>query len=425
MSTVTPIDRRAPTPAFLERRLEHYYVDRFSAWPTGEHVMRGRKPQPGDVRLQSNDYLCMTSNAAVVDAHHSASERARNALLVASVFLDDSSEQAEFERSMSRFMCSESTVLCQSGWAANVGLLQAMVTSDVPVYIDIFAHMSLYEGVSAAGAHYHVFPHNSVSRLEKLVKRYGPGFIVVDSVYSTSGSIAPLCDIVGVGIANGCVLVVDESHSLGTHGPQGRGLVVELGLEELVHFRTASLAKAFAGRAGIIACAERHAEFIHYHSNPAVFSSSVLPHEIVVLDATRRRIEVADRERQKLQENSAYLRGALTALGYNVDESKSQIISLEAGEEFRTIKLRNALESRGVFGSVFCAPATPKNRSLVRFTINSGLTREELDRIINVCGEIRDEVGMEEWHSTRRKGRLALRAKAASGEKQEGRALIA
>ena len=372
--------------------------------------MRGRTPRKGDVRLQSNDYLCMSRNPEVINAHRRATSRTRDALLMAAVFLDESSEQAAFQRAMAQFMRCESTMLCQSGWAANVGLVQAMAAPEVPVYIDLFAHMSLYEGIGAAGAPLYQFRHNCVTHLENLIRRHGPGFIVVDSVYSTSGSVAPLSDIVSVGIANGCVLIVDESHSLGTHGPQGRGLIAELGLEELVHFRTASLAKSFAGRAGIIACAERHAEFVKYHSNPAIFSSGLLDHEIVVLDETLRQIQAADRERQMLRENAAYLRGALTALGYNVDASHSQIISLEPGEEFRTIRLRNALESRGIFGSVFCAPATPKNRSLIRFTVNSGITREDLDRIIRACDEIRAEVRMHEWHSTHRKRRQALRS---------------
>ncbi len=389
--------------------------------------MRGRTPRKGDVRLQSNDYLCMTRNPEVINAHRRATNRTRDALLMAAVFLDESSEQAAFQRAMAQFMRCESAVLCQSGWAANVGLLQSMATPEVPVYIDLFAHMSLYEGISAASAPFYQFRHNSVSHLEKLIRRHGPGFIVVDSVYSTSGSVAPLSDIVSIGIANGCVLIVDESHSLGTHGPQGRGLVAELGLEELVHFRTASLAKSFAGRAGIIACAERHAEFVKYHSNPAIFSSGLLGHEIVILDETRRQIQASDRERQMLRENAAYLRGALTALGYNVDASHSQIISLEPGEEFRTIRLRNALESRGIFGSVFCTPATPKHRSLIRFTVNSGITREELDRIIRACDEIRVEVRMHEWRSTHRKRRQALRSmKTGDVKRDEGnRALTA
>jgi CAI-1 autoinducer synthase len=86
-----------------------------------------------------------------------------------------------------------------------------------------------------------------------MIAKNGPGIVVVDSVYSTTGALCPLVETVDVAEAHGCMILVDESHSLGTHGPQGAGLCAALGLSERVHFITASLAKAFAGRAGFFA----------------------------------------------------------------------------------------------------------------------------------------------------------------------------
>ena len=107
--------------------------------------------------------------------------------------------------------------------------------------------------------------------------------------------------------------------------------------------------------------------------------------------------------REQLHHNADILRNALNALDYNVDASQSQIISLVAGPESRTIILRDALESRGVFGSVFCCPATATSRSLVRFSVNCALSEEQLDRIVSVCAEIRDEIGLYNWSSTQRR----------------------
>ncbi len=168
-------------------------------------------------------------------------------------------------------MDAEAGVLCQSGWCANTGLIQSIANKDVPVYIDMLAHTSLWEGIHSAGANAVPFMHNDADHLRKQVKHHGAGVIVVDSLYSTSGSLCPLTEIVEISEENGCILVVDESHSLGTHGPHGKGLVVGLGLTEHVHFRTASLAKAFAGRAGFITCSERFSEYFRYESNPADF----------------------------------------------------------------------------------------------------------------------------------------------------------
>ncbi len=95
-------------------------------------------------------------------------------------------------------------------------------------------------------------------------------------------------------------------------------------------------------------------------------------------------------------------------MGYNVALSKSQIIALEAGEILDAIKLRDALERRDIFGAIFFPPATPAKRCIIRFTVNCGLTRAELDRVLAVCAEIRDEVGLASWPSTRRRGRQML-----------------
>jgi CAI-1 autoinducer synthase len=125
--------------------------------------------------------------------------------------------------------------------------------------------------------------------------------IVVDALYSTDGSLAPLHDVVALAEKTGSVLVVDESHSLGTHGPRGAGLVIAAGLEDRVHFRTASLAKAFAGRAGIITCSSRFKPYFLSESRPAIFSSCLLNHELAWFDAAIDFVERADARRAALR----------------------------------------------------------------------------------------------------------------------------
>lgn len=403
--------------AFLQQRLDAYFKNpRRAAWPAGEHVLKGRVPGAGAIRLQSNDYLGMAAHPDVLAAACAGvgtdESVVDSASVMAAVFLHGDNPQSCFEAAMARLLGSPATVLSQSGWAANTGLLQAIVTPGTPLYIDMFAHMSLHEGAQIARAEVHRFMHNSVRSLERQVRRYGPGFIVVDSVYSTSGAVAPLRELVELAERMGCVLVVDEAHALGTHGPRGAGLVVELGLTERVHFRTFSLAKAFAGRAGLVACSAEWAELVKYQANPAIFSSGLMPSEIARLDVIREQIERADDRRTRLAELAGRLRTGLRSLGYDIGASVSQIVSLQPGEEWRTMMLRDALEARGVFGSVFCAPATPVNSSLLRFTVHSQLTEQQIDHVLAACASVRDEVRLEEWESTRRMRARARRAEA-------------
>lgn len=395
-----PVSRPAPEPEFLAARVDRYYRERVEETWDGGHIMVGRTPGPDAVRLVSNDYLCMARHPEVIEAQQRALAEAE-APVMAAVFLHGENPQARFEGAMASWLESGATLLSQSGWAANTGLLQAIAAPDVPCYVDLRAHMSLWEGVRAAGARAVPFRHNDPEHLERQLRRSGPGIVIVDSVYSTCGSVAPLADLVALAERHDCVLVVDESHSLGTHGPGGRGLVVEQGLARRVHFRTASLAKAFAGRAGIVACSARVAEYLKYTANPAIFSSGLLPHEVAGLEATRRVILGADEARLRLRRNADHLRDGLLALGYDVAQSRSQILGLVAGHERRTIVLRDALEARGVFGAVFCAPATPRHGSLIRFSLHCDLQQDALDHVLAVCAEIREEVALSSWPTTR------------------------
>jgi CAI-1 autoinducer synthase len=394
------------TPAFVAARVDEYYRERVEKTWSGGHIMRGRVPGPDAVRLVSNDYLSIADHPDIVDAQIRSLRASGNGVLMSAVFVHGDDPLLDLERELADFLGSEAAVLSQSGWCANTGLIQTIADAETPVYVDMLAHMSLHEGVRAAGARPVPFRHNDVGSLSRQIARHGTGVILVDSVYSTTGSVAPLADLVEVAHRSGCVLVVDESHSLGTHGPQGAGMVVDLGLAEQVHFRTASLAKAFAGRAGVLTCSARFADYFKCAALPAIFSSALLPHEIAGLRTT---IDVIRREswrRERLHRNAQWLRGELDALGYNVSSSDSQIIPLEAGPEPNTIVLRDALERRGVFGAVFCAPATAANRSMIRLSVNAGLNREALEQVAAVCADIRDEIDLESWPSTRRRGRL-------------------
>ena len=398
-----PQFRNAALADFVSLRVDHYYRERVQNSWAGGHIMRGRQPGPDALQLCSNDYLAVARHPRVLEAMTESIRRDGNGLLMSGIFVHGACPHTDFEQNLADFMKAEAGVLCQSGYAANTGLIQVIAGENVPVYADMMAHMSLWEGIKCAGARPVTVFHNEVEHLERQILRHGPGVVVVDSIYSTSGSIAPLRDIIEICEANGCILVADESHSLGTHGANGEGLVVELGLAERVHFRTASLAKAFAGRAGFITCSQRFAEYFKSESNPAIFSSTLLPHDIHGLAATLGVIRQEGWRRERLRENAAYLRQELDQLGYNLNGSECQIVSLESGTEQNTIALREALESRGIFGSIFCAPATPKSRALMRFSVHAGLRQAELERLVSACREIRDEVDMAAWPSTRRK----------------------
>ena len=400
--------QRVDTPAnpaytpHLCDRIERDFIERWNRVWGGRSLVHGLDAGPDAVRLNGNDYLNVTGHPHIVQAQSAAIRRDGEFVIQSGSFLLETHPVRAFEKRMAHWVGKDDGVLCQSGYAANVGLLQCIADEKTPVYIDMLAHMSLWEGARRAEAPTHAFRHNDVAHLQRLMERHGPGLVIVDSVYSTTGSVAPLVEIVDAAEAAGSMILVDESHSLGVYGPDGAGMVVEQGLHERVHFRTASLSKAFAARGGLVLCSDRLAEYLRYQSLPAIFSSSLLPHEIAGLDATIGVIQRASARRERVRAHGRHLRARLRAIGYDVGADETQIIALVAGPEHLTIQLRDALEARGIFGSVFCDPATPRNRSLVRFTLGADHDRAEIDRIADVCAEIRPHLSLDQWPGARR-----------------------
>jgi CAI-1 autoinducer synthase len=361
------------------------------------HFVVGQIPAPGALQLWSNDYLGLGGHPEIVKAQVDLLESRTEGVFMSAVFLNETSLQRRFEQQMAAYLGADAAVLCQSGWSANTGLVQALVDEKTPVYLDQFAHASLWEGAHVAGARMHPFRHNRPDHLERLVKRFGPGLILVDAVYSAYGTICPLTEIASVSEREHCMLAVDESHSIGVYGPHGEGLVHALGLTEKVQYRTFSLSKAFATRAGMVAGPSRVMSYFPYEARPAIFSSAVLLHEVAGLVATLKVIQEEDWRRQQLWYNTRYLRRGLTARGFAVDQSNSQIISLQCGNDAQIRAVRDALEARGIFGAVFCAPATPKNHGIIRFSVSARFREADLDRVIEACAEIARERAIDPW----------------------------
>lgn len=407
---------KAPSlPGFVQRRVDRFHQERVAVDWGGRHILRGSKPGPRALMLQSNDYLAIAGHPAIIDAQRESLASGGLGMMMSALFQQDADEPLRrAEAELARAVGSEDGILAQSGFAANVGLLQSIAGERIPVYVDMLAHASLWEGIRSAGANAVSILHNDMQHLEKQVLRNGPGVIVVDSVYSTNGSLAPLREIADLAATHGCVLVVDESHSLGTHGPRGEGLVASMGLNDRVHFITASLAKAYCSRAGFIACTSYFKDYFGCEALPAIFSSSLLPYELAGLSASHRVIQTEGWRRQRLRDVTRHVRRELTAMGYPIGDGTEQIIAFEAGQEILTGRVRDIMEQHGVFGSVFSAPATTVNRSLLRLTLNAGMDDAAVEHLLDACRKARDAMDLPAWSASRRQRRDEARAAATA-----------
>ncbi|MEU7214681.1 alpha-hydroxyketone-type quorum-sensing autoinducer synthase [Nocardia iowensis] len=390
-------ERSSMGPTVAERirlRVERFHSDRLAGQWGGRHILHGRTPGYGDIVLNGSDYLALGADPRITHAIKTALRSTQVGRFASCAFLPDDHPQVVLERALAEHLRVPAGVLCQSGWEAKVGLLQSIADPEIPVYIDQFAHMSLWHGAKVSRAPIYSFRHNFPGHLREQIRAHGPGIIAVDAIYGTNGSRCPLTQICDIADETDSVLVVDESHALGTDGPAGAGMVAALGLTERVPYRIASLSKAFGGRAGFVGA--NTADFVDYfkmESHPAVFSSTLLPYEIAGLAATLDVIRLDNWRRQRLRELSTMVRRALTALEFDLEGSASHIVALQAGPDLRAMAIRDFLEARGIFGSLLCPPTTARNHTLIRFGLHAAITDHNIDRIIGACTEIRARFG--------------------------------
>ncbi len=386
-----PARYRGEAPG-LTQRIENYRLR--AAVVENAHLARGGAIPDDALGLVSSDALRLGGHPHLIDAQVRTLRGDGPHAPTSLVFLGEDSPQRRFEARIADFVGMEGAVLCQSGWTANVGLLQTIAERGTPVYIDLHAHASLWEGIQVAGADPHPFRHNNIRSLARRIRNHGPGIVIVDAVYSATGSVCPLADVTRLCRDTGCILVVDESHSMGLHGNRGNGLVAEKGLLGEVDYITFSLAKTFVSRGGVVMGPDRVMEFFRFESRQAIFSAAApLPHDIAGMGAALDLVENDTWRRQRVTQSAAWLRRELGVLGFDTAISQTKIVPLVAGSDLEVLRLLVALEQRGLFGLPFVSPATPVDKGLIRLTVHCDLLAADLERVVDICREARAELG--------------------------------
>lgn len=373
-------------PPRLTRR-----IDGGTAPDERRHPLRSRQTIPEVVELRCNDYLALGGHAAIIAAQIAVLRGGGDDIYMSAAYLSEATMQRAIEQKMAAFLETEDAVMCQSGWCANVGLMQAITNQETQVYIDFFAHAAMWDGARSTGASIHPFRHNKPQHLEKQIRANGAGVIVVSAVYAGNGAICPLTEIADIAAKHGCELVVDESHTIGVYGRQGQGLVSALGLADKVTYRTFSLAKALITRGGMVTGPARIMDFFRYESRPAIFSSAVLQHDVASLGAALNVIQEEAWRRKRLRSNSVSLRRQLAELGFDVPLDGSQIIPLQMGSKADAVRTRDALARYNLFCSIVDLSERPDNGSFVCLSLNSELSAEDLERIAKACARVRSE----------------------------------
>jgi CAI-1 autoinducer synthase len=340
---------------------------------------------PSDVSsyvcLHENDYLRLSRRPEVLEARHRVLDASGSGQIASSLFSggQGASEHELLRAALASAMQSQDTLLATSGWAANVGLIDALAAPGTPIYLDQNAHASLWDGARISQGHAVMVRHNDPESLERRIRRDGPGIVCIDSWYSSSGTVAPLAAIVDLCERHDCLLVLDEAHSFGMTGPLAGGMAVADGLAARVPFRTCSFSKALGGHGGFVAASHEMIWHLSHFQRSVVFSSATTPSDAA---AHRAALQIAQAE-PELAANAIAMaerfRQKLTWLGIKHIPSQCQIVSIPLEAPQLASRLYAALRDNGVLASVFLPPAIPKGTGLVRFTFHAHIDENAVD----------------------------------------------
>ena len=293
----------------------------------------------------------------------------------------------ELEGVLAKFLNLKHCIAFTTGYQANLGMLSGLAGAQDTIYLDADSHSSIYDGCTLSGAKLVRFRHNDAADLDKRLSRsegeVGGRLVVLEGIYSMIGDRAPLADFVALKKKHHFQLLVDDAHSFGVIGPDGRGLGNEAGLEDEVDFVIGTFSKSVGAIGGFGASNHPLFNTLRYAMRPYMFTASASPASVATSLEALRILASEPERRHRLMENSARLFHGLRALGLETgSDVVSPVIAVKCADERSTIEKWNALFAAGVYVNMAVPPGTPNRLCLLRCSVSAAHSFDEIDRII-------------------------------------------
>ncbi|MDV8000959.1 pyridoxal phosphate-dependent aminotransferase family protein [Rhodococcus sp. IEGM 1408] len=342
------------------------------------------------IMLGSNNYLGLARHPEVIEATTEAVRRFGSASTGSRLLNGTMSLHEELEAEIADWFGTDDALCFSTGYQTNLGTLGALVGPRDAVVIDEYAHASLRDGLRMAQTSVLTFRHNDLDALEEaLVAARGGSpdqvLVVVDSLYSMEGSLAPLAGIADLAREFGAALMVDEAHAMGLYGPTRRGWVEETGTVDAVDVTMASFSKSSASCGGFITGSSELVTGLRVTARPMIFSTSSVPAATASSLASIKlmRTDEGAARTEAVRLNSLLLRSELGQNGIDCGSGHSgafwsPIVPVPIGDDFRAVHVWNLLLERGVYTGVAVHPAVPATGAILRLCVTADHTEEQL-----------------------------------------------
>lgn len=334
--------------------------------------------------LCSNNYLGLADSPALIQASVEATERYGTSSGASRLVSGTMALHELLESEVAAFKRSQAALIFNSGYAANTGIIAALVGRGDVIFSDRLNHASIIDGALLSSARLIRYPHNDVSALEALLKRHrgdGRALMITDAVFSMDGDIAPLRDLVDLKKAHNALLLVDDAHGSGVLGENGSGTAELLGVSGDVDILMGTFGKALGSFGAYAALSAELRELLVNRARSFIFSTALPP---AVLGASLAALKIVRSSegkslRENLISNADRFRSLLSEAGFKLPEGTTQIVPILTGQAATTMRFSEMLLEEGIFAQGIRPPTVPAGACRLRCTVMATHTRQDLE----------------------------------------------
>ncbi len=355
------------------------------------------------INLASNNYLGLTTHPKLREAALEATRKYGVGSGAVRTIAGTMKIHVELEEKIARFKKVEACVVFQSGFTANAGTVSSFLGKDDYIISDELNHASIIDGCRLSRAKILVYRHKDVAHAEEQVasvaKLPGKKLLITDGVFSMDGDIGPLPGLCDVAEKYGAIMMVDDAHSSGVLGRNGRGTVDHFGLHGRVDVQVGTLSKAIGALGGYVCGTRDFIEYLYHRARPFLFSTSHPPAVaascIAAFDVLENEPELIER----LWTNTRFFKKELGLLGFNIGgvttpASETPITPIIIGDGRATMDFSKALFEEGVMGTGIAFPTVPEGKARVRTIVTATHTNAELSQALEVLGKVGKRMGL-------------------------------
>jgi 8-amino-7-oxononanoate synthase len=352
------------------------------------------------VMIGSNNYLGLTGDDRVIEATIAA-VKTYGSGVSGSRFLNGTlTLHLDLEKELAEFMDKEAALTFPSGFQSTLAIISAIAGRDDIIFSDRENHACIYDGIRLSYAAAVRYNHNDMAHLEKLLIEADPKagkLIVTDGIFSMSGDIAKLPEIVALAKKYGARVMVDDAHAFGVLGVKGRGTAEHFGLHEEVDMIMSTFSKSLASIGGFMVGKADIVNYIKHKSRPFIFSAALTPASTASALAALRILKAEPQRPKALLDIAAYARKKMLAKKLPLaNDSIAPIIPIYTYTMLRTFVVAKLLYKHGVYVNPVIPPAAPEGQCLIRTSYTATHTKDLIDEAVEIIDEVLKKVPMDD-----------------------------